>query len=107
MGTVTDETQSRIHQKIVTERGLTAMRDSERNGGDFMTLVQQATSMMEKLPVRSQQVVVDLLKMLSGYSESSVLSNTHEPGFSLPDDFDEHFDDLNDEIATLFMGESR
>ena len=80
-----------------------------------MTLVQQATSMMEKLPVRSQQVVVDLLKMLSGYSESYVLSSTHEPGFKrtgksvffLPDDFDEHFDDLNDEIATLFMGESR
>ena len=79
-----------------------------------MTLVQQATSMMEKLPVRSQQVVVDLLKMLSSKSESSILSNTREPGFkrtgksdfSLPADFDEHFDDLNDEIATMFMGEN-
>lgn len=79
-----------------------------------MTLVQQATTMMEKLPVRSQQVVVDLLKMLSGISESAVMPDVHENGFkrtgrsdfSLPADFDEHFDDLNDEIAKMFMGES-
>ena len=78
-----------------------------------MTLVQQAPSMMEKLPISSQQVVVDLLKMLSANSESSILSNDQETGFkrtgksefSLPADFDEHFDDLNDEIATMFMGE--
>ena len=79
-----------------------------------MTLVQQATTMMEKLPVRSQQVVVDLLKMLSGYSESAVTPDAQKTGFKrtgksdfvLPADFDEHFDDLNDEIATMFMGES-
>ena len=79
-----------------------------------MTLVQQATTMMEKLPVRSQQVVVDLLKMLSGISESPVRPNAPEAGFkrtgksdfALPADFDEHFDDLNDEIAAMFMGES-
>jgi len=78
-----------------------------------MTLVQQATTMMEKLPVRSQQVVVDLLKMLSGISESPVIPKAHEAGFkrtgksdfALPADFDEHFDDLNDEIATMFMSE--
>ena len=78
-----------------------------------MTLVQQATTMMEKLPVRSQQVVVDLLKMLSGYSESAVMPEACETGFkrtgksdfSLPADFDEHFDDLDDEIAAMFMGE--
>ena len=46
-----------------------------------MTLVQQATTMMEKLPVRSQQVVVDLLKMLSGYSESAVMPEAREAGF--------------------------
>ena len=71
-----------------------------------MTLVQQATNMMEKLPVKSQQVVVDLLKMLSGYSESAVMPGTREAGFRrtgksdfvLPADFDEHFDDLNGEI---------
>ncbi len=79
-----------------------------------MTLVQQATTMMEKLPVRSQQVVVDLLKMLSDYSESAVMPDANKTGFKrtgksdfvLPADFDEHFDDLNDEIATMFMGES-
>ena len=78
-----------------------------------VTLVQQATAMMEKLPVKSQQVVVDLLKMLSGISDSTIMSNARETGFkrtgksdfSLPADFDEHFDDLNNEIAAMFMGE--
>ena len=76
-----------------------------------MTLVHQATTMREKLPVRSQQVVVDLLKMLSGISESPVIPKVHDAGFqrpgksdfALPADFDEHFDDVNDEIATMFM----
>jgi hypothetical protein len=79
-----------------------------------MTLVQQATNMMEKLPVRSQQVVVDLLKMLSGYIETAAMPDTRETGFRrtgksvfvLPADFDEHFDDLNEEITAMFMGES-
>ena len=79
-----------------------------------MTLVQQATNMMEKLPIRSQQVVVDLLKMLSGYSESGVkpgnreteFRRTGKSDFVLPADFDEHFDDLNGEITAMFMGES-
>ena len=79
-----------------------------------MTLVQQATSMLEKLPTGSQQVVVDLLKMLNSANESTIMPNTHETGFkrtgksdfSLPVDFDEHFDDMNDEIAARFMGES-
>ena len=79
----------------------------------MMTLVQQATTMMEKMPVKNQQVVVDLLQMLSGISESTIMPDTHEAGFrrtgksdfALPADFDEHFDDLNDEIAAMFMGE--
>ena len=74
-----------------------------------MTLVQQATTMMEKLPVRSQQVVVDLLKMLSGISESTMRPDVQEVGFkrsgksvfSLPADLDEHFDDLNDVSAAM------
>ena len=53
-------------------------------------------------------------EMLSGYSESAVMPDAHKTGFKrtgksdfvLPADFDEHFDDLNDEIATMFMGES-
>ncbi len=79
-----------------------------------MTLVQQATMMMERLPIKSQQVVLDLLKMLSASSESAVMPDLHENGFkrtgkskfSLPADFDERFDDLNGEIASMFMGES-
>ena len=78
-----------------------------------MTLVQQAANMLEKLPIRSQQIVVDLLKMLSGDPETAVISDDRETGFrrtgksdfALPADFDEHFDDLNGEIAAMFMGE--
>lgn len=79
-----------------------------------MTLVQQATHMMERLPESTQQVVVDLLKMLSDYNESTVVPDargtnfkrTGQSDFVLPADFDEHFDDLNGEIATMFMGDS-
>lgn len=78
-----------------------------------MTLVQEAVNIMERLPIRSQQVVVDLLKMLIGASESAVMPDQQKPGFkrtgrsdfSLPADFDEHFDDLNGEIAEMFVGE--
>ena len=78
-----------------------------------MTLVQEAVIIMERLPVKSQQVVVDLLKMLSGSSEAAAMPNQQKAGFkrtgrsdfSLPVDFDEHFDDLNGEIAAMFMGE--
>ena len=77
-----------------------------------MTLVQEAVSIMEQLPVKSQQVVVELLKMLSSYSESAVMPENDENGFkrtgksefALPADFDEHFDDLNGEIAAMFSG---
>lgn len=79
-----------------------------------MTLVQEAASIMAGLPVKSQQLVVDLLKAMSGYSESAGMSDIHEPGFKrtgksdfvLPDDFDKHFDDLNGEIETTFTGEN-
>ena len=80
-----------------------------------MTLVQEAVNIMERLPVKSQQVVVDLLKMLSSSSESAVMPKQQKAGFkrtgrsdfSLPADFDEHFDDLNGEIAAMFMGEGQ
>ena len=79
-----------------------------------MTLVQEAMSLMETMPIKNQQIVLELLKMLSASSESAVMPNLHENGFkrtgkskfSLPADFDERFDDLNGEIASMFMGES-
>ncbi len=64
------------------ERGLSIMRKAEKIPEvNYMTLVQQATNMMEKLPIRSQQVVVDLLKMLSGHSETAVSQDTRETRF--------------------------
>ena len=78
-----------------------------------MTLIQEAAEIMEKMPIRNQQIVVDLLKMMSLGSVSDDLSDqgserfrrTGKSKFDLPPDFDEHFDDLNDEISSLFMGE--
>ena len=63
----------------------------------FMTPVQEAASIMADLPIKSQQLVGDLLKAMSGYSESADMPDIHEPGFKrtcksdfvLRDDFDE------------------
>lgn len=77
-----------------------------------MTLVQEATEIMKKMPEKNQQIVVDLLRIMSG---SAVLHNdsnknnepfkrTGQSDFNLPPDFDEHFDDANEEIARLFYG---
>ena len=79
-----------------------------------MSLVQEATNIMERMPVRNQQIVVDLLRMMdrgAGVTASKSTDNTGfkrtgKSNFHLPADFDEHFDDMNDEIATMFMGES-
>ncbi len=79
-----------------------------------MTLIQEATGIMEKMPRRSQQIVVDLLKMIYSGVETADSTNTGttefkrtgKSNFNLPADFDEHFDDMNDEIAIMFSGES-
>lgn len=78
-----------------------------------MTLIQEATGIMEKMPIRNQQIIVDLLKaMYSGIEstdDSKVkagFSRTGKAQFNLPADFDAHFDDLNEEIAASFLGDS-
>ena len=38
--------------------------------------------------------------------ESISSKRTGKSKFDLPEDFDEHFDDLNDEIASMFYGEN-
>ena len=77
-----------------------------------MTLIQEATGIMEKMPRRNQQIIVDLLKAM--YSEidqtdrvklNVEFKRTGKSHFDLPEDFDAHFDDLNEEIALSFMGE--
>lgn len=78
-----------------------------------MTLIQEATEIMEKMPRENQQVVVELLKMMSIGMGCEVRENedaiqvkrTGKSKFNLPPDFDEHFDDMNDEIAVMFSGD--
>ena len=74
-----------------------------------MTLIQEATGIMEKMPRRNQQIIVDLLKaMYSGIDSideakaKSEFKRTGKTDFNLPEDFDDHFDDLNKEIAASF-----
>ena len=79
-----------------------------------MTLVQEATAILEKMPRKSQQVVVDLLRMMANDTaahrmageDSISFKRTGKSSFDLPADFDEHFDDMNDEIASMFLGDS-
>lgn len=78
-----------------------------------MTLLQEATEIMAKMPLKSQQVVVELLRVMSVNTASTEtkksptleFKRTGKSRFNLPADFDEHFDDMNDEIALLFSGE--
>ena len=66
-----------------------------------MTLVQEAAQIMEKMPIKNQRIVVDLLRMMSvGITpvdaESMVnvpFKRTGKSKFNLPADFDEHFDE--------------
>ena len=78
------------------------------------TLIKEATEIMEKMPRKSQQIVLDLLRMMNQNSIVSHYENdkaapfkrTGKSFFNLPDDFDEHFDDTNGEIEAMFNGEN-
>ena len=75
-----------------------------------MTMIQEATLIMQQMPIRKQQVVLDLLRMMSNDTEQPALQQKNKTGFrrtgksrfKLPTDFDEHFDDMNEEIAAMF-----
>lgn len=79
-----------------------------------MTMVQEATRIMESMPKNKQQIVLDLLRVMNQDTAgtenkrdaASGFKRSGKTKFQLPADFDEHFDDLNDEIAALFGGET-
>lgn len=79
-------------------------------GAEDMTLVQEAVDIMERMPRRKQQLVLELLHVMNNDLESNTNDyiapdkRTGRSDFNLPADFDEHFDDLNDEITAMFMG---
>jgi len=68
-----------------------------------MTLVQEAAEIMNKMPRHSQELVLDLLRMMN--YNAIPFKRTGKSNFNLPPDFDEHFDDSNEEIASMFYGE--
>ncbi|MBQ4514872.1 MAG: hypothetical protein II969_17900 [Anaerolineaceae bacterium] len=80
-----------------------------------MTLIEEATELLERMPRKNQQAAVDFLRMMS-YSvkpndnikpsqPDGKFRRTGKSNFNLPSDFDEHFDDINDEITSLFSCE--
>ena len=81
-----------------------------------MTLIEEAAILLENMPQKKQRMAIDLLRMISNdfYDEENRRINqnteqfkrTGKSNFNLPDDFDEHFDDLNNEIASLFCGDN-
>ena len=78
-----------------------------------MTIIQEATYLMQQMPKKKQRVVLDLLRMISHDPGMSAMEQKNKAGFRrtgkarfrLPPDFDEHFDDMNDEIAVMFSGD--
>ena len=80
-----------------------------------MTLIQEAYLLMQKQPESNLQIIVDMLHAMNIKQPSVDVSGSSQPFkrtglakgvFNLPADFDEHFDDMNDEIASMFYGEA-
>ena len=79
-----------------------------------MTLMQEAYSLMQKQPEKNVKIIVDLLRTMvpevgakrsvsasPAYKRTGVAKGTAV----FPADYDEHFNDFNEEIATMFSGE--
>ena len=73
-----------------------------------MTLRQEAISLLEEQPDSNLRVIVDLLKKLKPEEKRKKIRRigVGRDVIKLPEDFYEHFDDLNEEIALMFYGES-
>ena len=77
-----------------------------------MTLQQEAYNLIQEQPESNLKIIIDLLKALRTANLSN--DNKSDQVFSrtgvgkdvikLPEDFLEHFDDSNDEIAKMFYG---
>lgn len=79
-----------------------------------MTLVQEATNLMQRMPEQNVRLVVELLRTMNPVADKAADMLSSNPRarrigaavneISLPDDFDEQFDALDEEIATMFYG---
>ena len=75
-----------------------------------MTLKQEAIELIQEQPNDNVRIIIDLLKKLSKKPEQKKKKNRKfgigKDIINLPNDFFEHFDDDNEEIAAMFYGET-
>ena len=75
-----------------------------------MTLKQEAIELIQEQPNDNMTAIVDFIKSLTvkpkKKSKEIRKFGIGKDIIKLPDDFYEHFDDMNDEIAAMFYGES-
>lgn len=79
-----------------------------------MTLIQEAYALMQKQSDENIQVIIDLLHAMTPGGSGQVIKEQRpfrrtgvaKNEITLPHDFDEHFDDLNEEIAKSFYGDA-
>lgn len=77
-----------------------------------MTLIQEAVSLIQQQPEEHIKLIIDLLRTMMPEKKNIIEIETTgkrlgiaKGKISLPDDFDENFDAMDDEIASLFYDE--
>ena len=74
-----------------------------------VTPIQEAYALMQKQPEGNIQIIVELLRKMLPEPKVETRKQAKRTGLSkglvhFPEDFDEHFDDMNSEIIDLFYG---
>ncbi len=74
-----------------------------------MTPIQEAYALMQKQPEGNIRIIVELLHRMLPAAEEKVPYTAKRTGLAeglvqFPEDFDEHFGDLDPEISELFNG---
>ncbi len=78
-----------------------------------MTPIQEAYALMQGQPDSNIKLIIELLRTMSPYKEKEDIHVAAQPfkrtglasgAVELPEDFDEAFEELDKEIAELFLG---
>ena len=74
-----------------------------------MNPIQEAYTLMQQQPEGNIRIIIELLQRMKPEFPSEDRQPFKRTGLAkglvrLPEDFDEHFDDMNPEIADLFYG---
>ena len=80
-----------------------------KRGMNAVTPIQEAYALMQKQPEGNIQIIVELLRKMLPEPKVETRKQAKRTGLSkglvhFPEDFDEHFDDMNSEISDLFYG---